>query len=243
MLPTKKDIVDQLRKEILLVQGFRRTSASEVDIGLGPIAPAFPNSVLPTGVIHEFISSGAENSAASGGFVAALTAPLMRAGGACIWISSTRKLFPPGLKTFGIEPDQCIFVDLKREKEVLWATEEVLKCEGLAAVVVEIQELSFTLSRRLQLAVEQSRVTGFILRHNPRYLSTTACVARWKITSLASHSIAGMPGLGFPRWKVELERVKNGHPGIWDVEYSAGLFHPVALNAPATPETAQRKTG
>ena len=93
----------------------------------------------------------------------------MQPGGACIWISAARKIFPPGLKAFGIEPDRVIFVDLKREKDVLWATEEVLKCEGLAAVASEIRELSFTVSRRLQLAVEKSRVTGFILRDNPRY--------------------------------------------------------------------------
>jgi protein ImuA len=37
--------------------------------------------------------------------------------------------------------------------------------EGLAAVVAEIQELSFMTSRRLQLATEQSGVTGFMLRH------------------------------------------------------------------------------
>ena len=65
--------------------------------------------------------------------------------------------------------------------------EEALKCDGIAAVVGEIQELSFTVSRRLQLAVEQSRVTGFILRNNPRNLNTTACVTRWKITPLSKY--------------------------------------------------------
>lgn len=39
--------------------------------------------------------------------------------------------------------------------------EEALKCGGLAAVVGEVQDISFTASRRLQLAVEQSGVTGF----------------------------------------------------------------------------------
>ena len=42
MLATKKDIIDQLRKEILLMQGFRKTTASAVDMGLGPVAAAFP---------------------------------------------------------------------------------------------------------------------------------------------------------------------------------------------------------
>jgi protein ImuA len=62
--------------------------------------------------------------------------------------------------------------------------EEALRCNRLAAVVAEIGELSFTASRRLQLAVEQSRVTGFILRLKPRNLTSTACVTRWRVTSL-----------------------------------------------------------
>jgi len=40
--------------------------------------------------------------------------------------------------------------------------EEALKCESLSAVIAETPEISFTVSRRLQLAVEQNRVTSFI---------------------------------------------------------------------------------
>ena len=42
----------------------------------------------------------------------------------------------------------------------MWAIEEALKCDGLAAVIGEMKELSFTNSRRLQLAVEKSHVTN-----------------------------------------------------------------------------------
>jgi protein ImuA len=240
MPATKSDIILQLRKDILLMQGFKPPSVSAVDVGLGPVAAAFPNGIFPTGAIHEFISASPENAAASGGFIAGLTAPLMESGGACVWITSGRKLFPPGLKAFGIEPDRVIFVDVKREREVLWAMEEALKCEGLAAVIGEMQDISFTASRRLQLAVEQSRVTGFVLRHYPRNLNPIACVARWKISPLSSVLEQDMPGIGFPRWQVELERIRNGQPGTWQMEWSAGRFHsPV----PETMELKRRKTG
>jgi protein ImuA len=242
MLATKKDIIDQLRKEILLLQGFRPAVSTTGDLGLGPIAATFPNAVFPTGAIHEFISAGEPNAAASGGFVAGLMAPLMQSGAACLWVSSGRKLFPPGLVNFGIEPDHVVFIDLKKEKEVLWATEEALKSEGIAAVIGEIQELSFTNSRRFQLAVEQSQVTGFILRHNPRYLTPTAAVARWRIMSMPSEPLDDMPGLGFPRWKVILDRVKNGQGGAWEVEWSAGLFHVSPQDAQVLPEV-HRQTG
>ena len=247
MPATKTDILIQLRKDILLLQGFKPPSANAVDVGLGPMTAAFPNAVFPTGAIHELLSTGAENAAASGGFVAGLVGTLMGSGGACIWISSAGRVFPPGLKTFGIEPDRVIFVNLKKEKEVCWAMEEALKCDGLAAVIGELQEISFTASRRLQLAVEQSRVTGFLLRHNPRNLNPNACVARWKISPLASELIPGMPGIGHPRWNIELARIRNGQPGTWQMEWSAGRFHPLvpetSVPAMPLPQEERRKTG
>jgi protein ImuA len=34
----------------------------------------------------------------------------------------------------------------------------------------------------------------------------------------------GLPGVGFPRWQVELLKVRNGNPGCWQVEWVAGSF-------------------
>jgi len=231
MPDTKKDLISRLQKDILAWQGFVAPPAGDGGgIGLGPVESAFPNGVFPAGAIHEFLSEMPEHAAASGGFIAGLLKALMQNGGACLWISMSRTLFPPALKAFGVEPDRVIFIDLHREKDVLWAMEEALKCEGLAAVVAEMREISFTQSRRLQLAVEQSRVTGFILRSDPRKLSATACVARWKITPIPSEPEEGMPGLGFPRWHIELLKVRNGNPGSWKMEWSAGRFVPVEEN-------------
>jgi protein ImuA len=223
MPAVKADIISQLQKDILRLQGFRSKPADvSPDIDLGPVNTAFPNATFPTGAVHEFLCTIKEHSAATAGFVGALAGNLMRHGGACIWISVARTLFPPSLKTFGIEPDKVIFIDLQRIKDALWVLEEALKCEGIAAVIAEIPEISFTQSRRLQLVVEQSKVTGFILRTSPRNANTTACVTRWKITPLPSVLEDGMPGVGFPRWHVELLKVRNGRPGAWKMEWAEG---------------------
>jgi len=219
---TKADIIAQLQKDLLPLQGFKHVANDNaIDTGLGPVNYAFPNGVFPLGAIHEFI---AEDTAATGGFIAGILSALMQNGGACLWVSSWRTLFPPALLSFGISPDKIIFIDLQKERDLLWAIEEALKCNGLAAVVGEIKELSFTASRRLQLAVEQSRVTGFILRAKA---TTTACVTRWKITSLPSELNDDMPGVGFPRWNIQLLKVRNGKPGSWQVEWVNGKFRPV----------------
>ena len=243
MTGTKADIIAQLQKEILPLQGFKATIKNTVDdVGLGSIKNAFPNGVFPLGAIHEFLSASAEDIAATNGFVSGILSSLMKKSGATIWICTSRTLFPPALKSFGIAPDKIIFIELKKENQILWAMEEALKCEGLAAVISEIKELSFTASRRLQLAVEQSQVTGFILRNNPRSVNTTACVTRWKITSLPSELAEEMPGVGFPRWNVNLLKVRNGKPGNWNIEWAAGKFRHLTATSLFVP-VQHKKTG
>jgi protein ImuA len=245
------DIIQQLRQEILLREGLRPPSAAAVDMGLGPVAAAFPQGVFPTGAMHELVSDGPEGVAAGRAFMAALIGRLMTGEGACIWIGPRRNVFPPALKAFGVEPDRVVFIDVRKEKEGLWAMEEALKCEGLAAVVGEISEVSFLASRRFQLAVEQSRVTGFLLRDRPRNRQPIATVARWQVTSLPGRMLAAdMPGVGFPRWNVELLRMRGGQPGRWELEWREARFHPIQASSNSTPastrlwvEDQSRKTG
>jgi len=214
----KVDIVAQLQRDILRLQGLRSSTHGAPDVGLGSILNALPNAAFPVGAVHEFISSTREDQAAAGGFVSGLLASLQGRNGTILWISSCRNLFPPALKNFGVEPDHVIFIDLQKEKHVLWAMEEALKCGALSAVVGELREIDFTASRRLQLAVEQSQVTGFIIRRGNK-LNTTACIARWKISSLPSEVIEDLPGVGSPAWHVELLRIRNGKPGAWKVTW------------------------
>jgi protein ImuA len=110
-------------------------------------------------------------------------------------------------------------------------------------VIGEIPEISFTTSRRFQLAVEQSRVTGFVLRSNPRNLNTNACVSRWKIKPMPTYTEDDLPGPGFPRWQVELLKIRNGKPGIWQVEWSARGFRTVTGIIPSIVLEPKRKTG
>jgi protein ImuA len=243
MTALKADIIAQLQRDILPLQGFRSALKKAIaDTGLGPIKNAFPNAEFPLGAVHEFVYTGAEDAAATAGFVAALLASLMHSSGASLWISSSRLIFPPALRSFNIAPDKIIFIDLQKEKEILWAMEESLKCDGLSAVIGEMRDLSFTDSRRLQLAVEKSQVTGFILRNNSRSLNITACLTRWKITSLPSELPGEMPGVGFPRWNIELLKVRNGKPGTWQMEFAAGHLRHIPKIAEILPE-GKNKTG
>lgn len=228
-MQTKKEKFEQLRKDILCLQGLGISLDSEQpNVPLGPLLDHMPGRVFPTGVIHEFLSPTPAASAATIGFVTAIIHTLMqRSDKPCLWVSIHRTVFPPALKVFGIDPDRIVFIDVVREKEGLWVIEEALKCKALSAVVGEIKELDFTESRRLQLAVETSKVTGFIHRLNPRSIRPTACVARWQVLPIGSQTKDRLPGIGFPRWRIELLKIRNGRPACWQLEWSGNAFHTI----------------
>lgn len=241
-MPAKADILARLQRDILLLQGIKSPSLHAVEEnGLGRINDAFPNGVFPRSALHEFFCTSQEGATASMAFISGLISALVKSKGVVLWISSARTLFPPALKAFGIDPEQVIFLELQREKEVAWAVEEALKCRSLSAVVGEMQELSFTASRRYQLAIEQSGVGCFVIRRNPKN-RTTASVTRWQVETISSGQPDDLPGVGHPRWQVSLLKVRNGKPGSWDVEWVKGSFHSVSKLAVLHRE-AQKKTG
>lgn len=234
-------LFQQLQREILSLQGLRKPAASRLPgLGLGPLERAFPDGCFPRGAVHEFISEAPEHVAATYGFITGLLGRMMKPGSKCLWIGPGQTIFPPALKLFGAAPEQFVFISPGKPKDVLWVVEESLKCRELGAVVGEIAELGLAESRRLQLAVEESRVTGFIHRFRPKSESTLACVARWKITPLVSMTEEGLPGLGDPRWLVQLVKIRGGKPGSWKFAWSGGHFRSVEETmSVSVPEIAQ----
>lgn len=224
----REQIVRDLQKQILSMQGIVKADRERCSMGLGAIEDAFPEGVFPTGAVHEFVSLEPEAAAATSGFLSCLLNKMNARKGFCLWISSRRLIFPPALKLLGIDPECIIFVDLQRDKDVLWAVEEALRCSALVAVIGELKELNFAQSRRLQLTIEESKVTGFIHRIQPLTEGVTACVARWRINPLPGTVEPGMPGVGFPQWNVELTKVRNGKTGSWQMGWTPRGFHSVA---------------
>lgn len=241
---SKNDIVERLQREILSMQGFRvKSNEQATSVGFSPFDTAFPNHTFPVAAVHEFISQRLEDAAATAGFISCLLGNLMKEDGECLWISTRRTLFPPSLKAFGIEPDRIIFIDIVKDKDILWTMEEALKCDALTAVVCELKEINLTESRRLQIAVERSRVTGFLHRYEPKKIENIACVSRWQISSMNSELEFGMPGLGLPRWNVELLKIRNGKPGAWQIEWSGRQFQAIAARSAKSLSDYTGKTG
>ncbi len=220
----KKAIAKQLQSRINAIQGLGKRLEESVQTGFSPFAEAFPDAIFPQGVVHEFISYERADAASTNGFITALAGKFLKEGGLCIWVSTEKNVFPLGLSLFGLPPDRIVFVCPRNAREALWIIEEALKCESLTAVIAQIRELGFTESRRLQLAVERSGVTGFIHRFQPFSENAVACTTRWRITPLPSQTEQGLPGIGHAHWQVELLKVKNGKPYSWQISWLKGQF-------------------
>ncbi|RZK54412.1 MAG: Error-prone repair protein ImuA, partial [Pedobacter sp.] len=101
MTTAKKEILEQLQKQILAMEGFKNEPITKGDgFGLGALENSFPNGIFPRGCIQEFLTTNPEQAAATEGFMAGLMAKLMETGNPCLWISRNRKLFPPALQSF-----------------------------------------------------------------------------------------------------------------------------------------------
>jgi protein ImuA len=101
--------------------------------------------------------------------------------------------------------------------------EEGLRHGGLGAVVAEVARLSMTASRRLQLAAEGSGTIGIAIRRWRRpaeaadFGQPTASVTRWRVTALPASPLP-VPGVGRPRWQLELIRCRTGESTDFEVE-------------------------
>jgi protein ImuA len=207
------------------------------------IERALPGGGLARGALHELC--GAPEQAAVAGFAAVLLGRLA-ADGHVAWIGPCDALYGPGLLELGLDPARLIVVRTRGRDARLWVLEEALRSPGLVAALAEVDRLTLTQSRRLQLAAEARGVTGFLLRPPAAGQVPSAAFTRWRIEALAGAG-DGRPahrGLGPPCWRVELFRCRGGRPGSWRVAWHAGNWHeiadPVALAAEPVDRPAAR---
>jgi protein ImuA len=184
--------------------------------------PASPGLLAtPRGALHEVFADTLTESGAALGFALAQARGMLEAGRPAVLFlqlqSDTLELGLPyglGLKSFGLEAEQIVFVRPQTIVELLWAIEEAIACRAVAAVVADIarphKALDFTASRRLALRCAASGGSIFLVRY-ARDREASAARYRWRITPQLSRSPPfdeRAPGL--PRWRVRLEKGSVG---------------------------------
>src|SRR5579875_1953097 len=216
---TRRARLVELRQYLAAAEGLGQAVGTVLPFGAAAIDRALPWGGLPLAALHE-IESGSIASGGAGAATAFLAGILARLtpGRPVLWCLRQPDLHAPGLARAGLLAKRLLLVRTPNERELLWAMEEGLRSCALAAVVGEVETLSTAASRRLQLAAETAGVTGFVLHRSAGTAVASAAVTRWRVMALPSVPVAGEPGVGRPRWQVELLRCRGGMPGAWEVE-------------------------
>jgi len=206
-----------LRRYLAEAEGFGQ-EAAVLPFEVPEIDEALPWQGLPLAALHEIENAGAaDEDGAAVTFLAGILARLAPAR-PVLWCLQRPDLHAPGLALAGLEAKRLVLLRAPNERDILWAMEEGLRSRALAAVIGEVETLSTAGSRRLQLAAESAGVTGFVLHRSAGHAAASAAVTRWRVAALPSTPVAGEPGIGRPRWRVELLRCRGGMPAAWDVE-------------------------
>ena len=212
-----------LRRQVRAVEAQDRATHAVLPFGVAPLDARLPGGGLALGALHE-VAGGADEAlhgAAAARFAAGI---LARAQGEVLWCRRQADLFAPSLAQVGLPPERVIFADAGDEAGVLAAMEEGLRWPGLAGVVGEVGKLSMTASRRLQLAAEKSGQLAIAVRRWRRVADAadlgqpTAAQTRWRVSPLPSSPLP-VPGVGRPRWFLELLRCRAGD--AFDIELEA----------------------
>jgi protein ImuA len=216
--PDRRAVLERLRARLARLEGIGRGGSAVMALGLPGIDGALPGGGLARGGLHEMC--GAPAHAAAVGFAAALLGRLMADGGHAVWIGPRDELFGPGLAELGLAPERLIVVRARSRATCLWALEEALRSPGLAAALAEVDQLSLTQSRRLQLAAAAKGVTAFLLRPPGASATPSAAATRWQIAAAPSKAAGGpRRASGRPHWQVSLFRCRGGRIGSWRIAW------------------------
>ncbi|WP_134681423.1 ImuA family protein [Paracoccus ravus] len=215
--------ISALRQRISALEGVGQGGRAVLPFAVSELDRHLPKGGLALGCLHEVAGggNGAIDAAAASCFAAGIAA---RLPGQVLWCVTRADLFAPGLEQAGLSPDRVIHVEAGDDKAVLACMEEGLRHGGLAAVVADVAKLSMTASRRLHLAAKGSGTIGLALRRwrsqadAGDFGQPTAAMTRWRVSALPSQPLP-VPGIGRPRWLVELIRARAGE--AFDIELEA----------------------
>jgi len=128
---------------------------------------------LALGAVHEVFTEGGRHGSAATGFVLGLTARVLRRR-PLLWIAADfgeremGVLSMSGFSELGLDPRLMVTVRASDVESALRTAADALACDALGAVVLEVwgetRHLNLVASRKLTLAAQASRVTGFLLR-------------------------------------------------------------------------------
>lgn len=224
------------------------SSPPVISLGISSIDGSLPGGGLYAHGLHEVAagdtSRGSEASAraAASGFAAFLLARLAhhntpdRRPGSVLWCCRRRTrrgagdLYAPGMLTYGLDHERLLIARGLSSRQVLWAMEEGLASNALAAVIGEPGAAGPVALRRLQLAAEAGRTAAVLLLSERALPAATPAYTRWRVSPLPRpiHHDNTAASL---HWRVELLKCRGGRPATWTLNED-DLGHKTSTDKP-----------
>lgn len=147
-----------------------------------------------------------------------------------IWCPASQRggagmLYGHGLAAAGLDPARLLIVDTPSPSRRLAALDDILRTEGLAAVVIEYDGLQksadywMRLTRRAQLAAEQSGTTALLLGAP---IAASGFETAWQIKPAPNFAMQSNPALVLRSvWDLTLRRARGGRPHICRASWQA----------------------
>jgi hypothetical protein len=111
--------------------------------------------------------------------------------------------FAPALTQHGIRLDHLLIIGAQRAEDILWASEQTLRCKSFGAVLAWPITVRDREIRRLQLAAEAGRSTGFLYRPADAALQSSPAALRLRLRPDAGDALG-----------VEIIKCRGGRSGI-----------------------------
>ena len=227
---------DRLRRDVAALDG--RMATARLPLGVESLDSALAGG-LALGRVHMLCGRPGHDGALTGFAVALLRRILAQTDEAApiVWCPAAAAggsgmLYAAGLAALGLDPGRLLIVDSPSPGVRLAALEDILRTEGLAAVIVEYDRVSqssdywMRLARRAQLAAEASGVTGLLLGWP---VAASGFDSLWHIAPACAVSPSETQSQHTPRhtprhapwhpcWQVELRHARGGRP--WESRLS-----------------------
>lgn len=203
----------------------RATRGPALAFGVPAIDERLADRGLDAAGLHEVAAASASlnEDAAATLFLAGIAARFAEQPDfTVLWAVTAFDLYAPGLEQVGLGPEKLLYAQGRKDVEVLAMAEDALRDGSLACVIAEVKAADMTATRRLQLAASDGRTPMLLYRRHrsrercPLSMPSSA-MTRWRIGCLSSERLP-CPGVGRPRWRVELVRQRNGDPFSLELE-------------------------
>jgi len=214
-----------------------RTDQPRLPLGVPPLDAALEGGI-PLDTITEIRTALTVDTGAAIGFVLALASHLKKredADAPVLWIGdvvSTQESgapYAPGLKEFGLSPNDVLYASPRKLEDALWLAETALGSGALSVTILEIRgnpkHFGLTESRRLSLRAKAVRRPLFLIRHVAEEEASSAAFRLLAEPApalgrrLPDGSVLG-GSIGHPAFRLTLEKSRNPAPLSFLLEWN-----------------------